>query len=92
MIGLLDKLLRDLLSEQISELKRENQISFQPPDEDWSRRVNGTADNCLNIYLVDLRENRKLRSNEQVRLLENGGTTSQPRAFSISIQFLLRAC
>lgn len=46
----------------------EEQVGFQPPDENWRTHVlvMGTRQ-ALNVYLFDLRENRKLRSNEKVR-------------------------
>ena len=37
------------------------QVHFEPPDQDWRTQVRGLANVALNIYLVDLRENRKLR-------------------------------
>jgi hypothetical protein len=44
------------------------QIRFQPPDRNWRQHVvqlHGL--NALSVYLVDVRENRKLRSNEVFR-------------------------
>jgi len=74
MIDHLDALLHRLFRYSVGELTADAQIRFQPPDEDWRAMVPGITDasgnpgNSLNIYLVDLRENRKLRSNERERI------------------------
>jgi hypothetical protein len=47
--------------------------------------------NALNIYLVDLRENRKLRSNERVRTIENGVVSEEPAPARIDCHYLLSA-
>jgi hypothetical protein len=46
------------------------QIRVQPPDRDWRwlvGRLSGLKALNVNVYLVDVRENRKLRSNEVLR-------------------------
>jgi hypothetical protein len=73
MICELDNLLRTLLVDQVPELVSEAQVSFRPPDEDWRTEVLNLQQMALNIYLVDVRENRKLRSNAQVRVGEENG-------------------
>ena len=40
------------------------QISFEPPDENWRKYVSGLQQPAINIYLVDIRENHAMRSNE----------------------------
>lgn len=73
MIHELDNMLRDLLVAEIPELASEAQVSFRPPDDDWRTEVLNLQQLALNLYLVDLRENRKLRSNAQVRVGEQDG-------------------
>jgi hypothetical protein len=71
MIDQLDNLLHRLFRYSIAELSADAQIRFQPPDQDWRTLVSTITDgagnpaNSLNVYLVDLRENRRLRSNER---------------------------
>ncbi|MCB0165990.1 MAG: DUF4255 domain-containing protein [Anaerolineae bacterium] len=72
MIDHLNNFLRHLLVDQINNLTDEAQIGFQPPDEIWRQHVSGLPHTALNIYLVDLRENQELRSNERVRSTLNG--------------------
>jgi hypothetical protein len=91
MLALFDNLLRDLLIANIGGLGT-NQVRFQPPDKDWRTYVTGLgALNALNIYLVDTRENRKLRSNERVRSVENGWVREDPAPARIDCHFLISA-
>ena len=70
MIDYLDNILRDLLLGRVIGITDESQVRFQPPDDDWrtyvaNLTVGGEPANALNVYLLELRENRRLRSNEQ---------------------------
>jgi hypothetical protein len=72
MIDHLNNTLRHLFMAQISQITDEAQVRFQPPDEDWRNHIASLQRNALNIYLFDLRENRKLRSNARERQAQNG--------------------
>jgi hypothetical protein len=96
MIDLLDNLMRQLLLDQIAELTDESQIQFQPPDAAWrtfvsNLTVGGNPANALNIYLFDLRENRKLRSNERIRNIENGIVNEEPAPARLDCHYLISA-
>ena len=70
MLDHIDNLLRQVLIDGVDLISDESQVRFQPPDEDWrtyvsTLTVGGNPANALNVYLVDLRENRKLRTNER---------------------------
>jgi hypothetical protein len=70
MIDDLNKVLRELFKSRVEGLRplpvTDQQIGFQPPDHDWRSHVVGLGTRtALNVYLVDLRENRKLRSNQR---------------------------
>ena len=72
MIDQLDILLRKLITSTVAGFASDDQVRFQPPDDDWRTYVKtlsiaGQPANALNFYLVDLRENRKLRSNDSRR-------------------------
>ncbi len=68
MLNLLDDLLRKILMDGVDQLKpvvaggptsvTGQQVGFVPPDNDW--RTTHLQRNALNVYLVDLRENRAL--------------------------------
>jgi hypothetical protein len=91
MIDYLDNVLRQLLMTRIDGLTDEAQVRFQPPDEAWRSQVNNLESNAVNIYLADVRENRKLRSNERARSIEKGlvGETQAPRR--IDCHYLITA-
>lgn len=96
MINYLDNLLRDLLLNEVSGLSDESQIRFQPPDDDWRTYVttltlNGDPVNALNVYLFELRENRKLRSNARVQSISNGEVLRDPAPARLDCHYLLSA-
>jgi hypothetical protein len=73
MINYLNNMLRHLFMAQIDQITDEAQVRFQPPDEDWrtyvsNLTVNGQSVNALNVYLFDLRENRKRHSSLRASL------------------------
>lgn len=93
MINHLDNLLRHLLLTQLPQLNTEAQIRFRPPDEDWRNEVqNNIQALALNIYLLDLRENRRLRSNARVRTGEvNGNVMLEPAPARMDCHYLISA-
>lgn len=91
MISHLDKLLRHLIKTQITDLGADTQFRFQPPDYDLRTYVNGQSLNIINIYLVDLRENRKLRTNEWLRKYENGTAIDTPVPSLMDCHYLITA-
>ncbi len=96
MIHILDTLLRDLLLDRVAQLTDESQVRFQPPDEDWrtyvsTLTVGGLPANALNIYLFDLRENRRLRSNARERLIDNGIASEQAAPNRVDCHYVISA-
>jgi hypothetical protein len=96
MIDVLDNLIRTLFLTRVPGLTSETQVRFDPPDENWrnmvaSLTVDGNPANALNVYLVDLRENRGLRSNERVRSYEDGIATDAPAPTRIDCHYLVSA-
>jgi len=96
MIDLLDNLLRQILVSGIGGGFTSGQIGFQAPNADWRTVVNGinvggNPANSLNVYLVDLRENRKLRSNERIRTAVNGLVTEDPAPARLDCHYLISA-
>lgn len=77
MIHHLDNSLRDLFMSQILRdadtgepiLTPDAQVGFRAPDNQWRAEVNDLDDeehpDALNVYLFDIRGNRKLRSASQ---------------------------
>jgi len=90
MIHHLDNLLRDILIDQIPSLTSETQVQFRPPDEDWRNEVTNLNTMAVNIYLADIRENRKLRSNERIKVgVENGQVIHQPAPARVDCHYLI---
>ena len=96
MIDQLDLLLRKFLTTRIDEITSDVQVRFQPPDEDWRNvvrnlTVGGNLVNSLNVYLIDLRENRKLRSNETLRQTIDGTVFETPAPKRVDCHYLVSA-
>ncbi|MBK1699390.1 Pvc16 family protein [Thiococcus pfennigii] len=69
----------------------ESQIRFQPPNDDWRAHVQNVNKPALNICLVDLRENRALRSNERGREIKDGYVTEEPAPARLDCHYLITA-
>ena len=97
MIDHLDNLLHRLFRASIAELSSDAQVRFQPPDEDWRALVPSITDaagnpaNSLNVYLADLRENRKLRSNERERMAVGSDIFEVPPPRRVDCHYLISA-
>ncbi len=96
MIEHLDNLLRHLFLSEIDEVMDEAQVRFQPPDDSWRSYVSGLTVkgqhvNALNVYLCDVRENRKLHSNERMRQFDNQNVNETPAPRRIDCHYLISA-
>ena len=99
MINDLNKVLHKLFKERATLLKSgappsvtDQQIRFQPPDPDWGTHVAGLGTRkAVNVYLVDLRENRQLRSNEREQRFENGFWQEDPAPDRVDCHYLITA-
>jgi hypothetical protein len=91
MIDHLNNLLRHLFLSQVAGINDEAQVRFQPPDEDWRGYATNLQHNALNVYLVDLRENRKLRSNERTLGIQNGIVSETPAPLRVDCHYLITA-
>ena len=79
MLRLLDLLIRDLILREVPALIDDQHVRFQPPDDVLRTDIGNLAGISLDVYLVDLRENRKLRSNERVRTTDGNGYVFEER-------------
>jgi hypothetical protein len=96
MIDQLDVTLRQLFTTRVPGITSDAQVKFQPPDEAWrtyvkTLTVGGNPANALNVYLVDLRENRKLRSNERERAIVNGDVVETVSPRRVDCHYLISA-
>lgn len=97
MIDHADLLLFRLFRWRIDALSADTQVRFQPPDDDWRMAVPGITDingnpaGSLNVYLADVRENRKLRSNERERTTVDSDVFETPPARRVDCHYLISA-
>jgi hypothetical protein len=91
MIDHLDNLLRQLFISEIPSITSAGQVRFQPPDDSWRTYVSGLTKMAINLYLFDVRENRRLRSNERVRTVDNGLVNETPAPRRIDCHYLITA-
>ena len=92
MLDLLDVLIRDvLLAAGIPNLAQPLQVRFQPPDATLRTDVTNLGLPALCVYLVDLRENRRLRSNERIPRPMNGDMSFEPAPPRVDCHFLISA-
>ena len=97
-IRVLDNLLRELFMTRVTGLRpvppgpvTDDQVRFQPPDETWRTDVGNLQRNALNVYLVELRENPTLRSNERLRSITNGVAAEEPAPARVDCHYLISA-
>lgn len=92
MLDLLDVLIRDvLLGAGIPNLTSLQQVRFQAPDAQLRTDVGSVGAPVLCVYLVDLRENRRLRSNERIPRPLNGDMSADPAPPRVDCHFLISA-
>jgi hypothetical protein len=92
MLKHVDNLLRQLFISGVPSITSEDQVRFQPPDQEWRTVVSNLgARNALNVYLVEIRENRKLRSNERLREIDNGIVHERPAPLRMDCYYLITA-
>jgi hypothetical protein len=91
MLDRLDVLLRDLFVARVPTLTSDSQVTFQPPDAALRADVVNIGKMVLDIYLVDLRENRQVRSNERTRTISNGVAFAEPAPPQVDCHYLISA-
>jgi hypothetical protein len=91
MLAQLDRLIREVLVAQIAALTTTAQVRFQPPDSSFRTEVVNMNALALNVYLVELRENRKLRSNDRLRTLDAGTLFTEQAPERMDCLYLISA-
>ena len=92
MLNLLDLLLRDLFIATVPGITTDAQVGFQPPNDDWHTYVSNLGTQlALNVYLIDLREDRKLRMNDRVRTVQNGTVSETAASIKMDCHYLISA-
>jgi hypothetical protein len=91
MLAQLDRLIREVLVAEIAALTTTAQVRFQPPDSAFRTDVVNMNAMALNVYLADVRENRKLRTNERQRTLDAGIVFTEQSPERMDCLYLLSA-
>ncbi|HEV7705934.1 MAG TPA: Pvc16 family protein [Gemmatimonadaceae bacterium] len=92
MLRPLDRLIRRALRNRIPMLASDAHVRFQPPDAALRADVLALNALTLDVYLIELRENRKLRSNERIRTSNgNGQILLEPAPARMECHYLVSA-
>jgi hypothetical protein len=91
MLTQLDRLIRRTLRQEIPSLATDAHVRFQPPDAALRADVVALNAMALDVYLIELRENRKLRSNERMVTADNGQTSTQQWPTRLACHYLISA-
>lgn len=90
MLDQVDELVRTVLVRGLS-LASTEQVRFQPPDDDLRTAVANLGLNVLSVYLVELRENRSLRSPDWQFTNGPAGPQRELRPARVDCHYLISA-
>jgi hypothetical protein len=91
MLDYIDNMLRQLFITQIPGITSPLQVRFDPPDDDWRTYVSTLGQMALNVYMVELKENREQRSCGRIREVNQGIVTETPLPRYVDVQYLITA-
>ena len=91
----LDETLQKLLLTRMTTLGTSpgtTQVGFRAPDSSWRPDVgNLSTKKAVNVYLLELRENRRLRTNEVIETHSNGLSFREPAPPRVDCHYLITA-
>jgi hypothetical protein len=91
-VDAIDATLEELLLRRVTRLGQgpaSSVIGFRPPEWNWASGLGSAL--ALNVYLVDLRENRRLRSNERSPRSVNGSVVDDLAPMRVDRHYLISA-
>src|SRR4051812_46025285 len=91
MLNDIDMMLRQLFLTKVPGITSPLQVRFQAPDDDWRTYVSTLGQLALNIYMIELRENRELRSCGRTREFNQGVVTEKPLPRYVDASYLITA-
>jgi hypothetical protein len=91
MLDYIDNMLRQLLITQVTGITSPMQVRFQPPDDDWRTYVSTLGKLALNVYLIEMKENRELRSCGRIREVSNGTVSEKQMPRWIDVHYFITA-
>ena len=91
MLDPVNQILRDLIQSRVAPLAGPTQVAFEPPDEQWRTSVQGAGEDRLNIYLYEIREDLKYRSNERTTTVKDGWLAESRAPERLDCHYLVSA-
>ncbi len=91
MLDYIDNMVRQLLITQVPGITSPLQVRFQPPDDDWRTYVSTLGQTALNVYLIELKENRELRSCGRIRTVSSGIVSEKQLPRWIDVHYFITA-
>jgi hypothetical protein len=91
MLDYIDNMLRQLFITKVPTITDPLQVRFQPPDDDWRTYVNTLQKPALNVYLVEMRENRMMRLTGRTPTLNGSSITVTPLPRYVDVHYLITA-
>jgi len=91
MIDPVNEILRDLIQSRAPALAGPSQVGFEPPDDKWKAAVDGAGEDRLDIYLYEIREDLKYRTNDTTVAFKNGWLNQSRSPERIDCHYLVTA-
>lgn len=96
MLDYIDNMLRQLFITKVPGITSPLQVRFQPPDDDWRTYVSTLGELALNVYMIELKENRELRMSGRSRTVNSpvigvGSITETPLPRFVDVHYFITA-
>jgi hypothetical protein len=91
MLDYIDNMLRQLFITKVPKITSPLQVRFQPPDDDWRTYVSTLAKVALNVYMVELKENREMHMAGRQQDVNIGLVTETPFPRYVDVHYLITA-
>jgi hypothetical protein len=91
MLDYIDNMLRQLFITKVPGITSPLQVRFQPPDDDWRTYVSTLGKLALNVYMVEMKENREMRLSGRTRTATGATFTETLLPRYVDVHYLITA-
>src|SRR5690242_12542523 len=91
MLDPVNEIIRDLIQSRLPILASPTQVAFEPPDDQWKGLMQTANEDRLNIYLYEVREDLKYRTNERTVSFNNGWLNESRAPERLDCHYLITA-